>query len=55
MEQQVTKVKFREGFFFLAAILGRNDRMLPQSTQPTDQPVNIYHPNGEYLKGFVCE
>jgi 23S rRNA (cytosine1962-C5)-methyltransferase len=28
-------------------------RILHQLTQPTDHPINIYHPEGEYLKGLV--
>ena len=36
-----------------AAIAGRKVRILHQLTQPTDHPINIYHPEGEYLKGLV--
>ncbi len=51
--QVVTKDKFREAVFTAAAISGRNVRILHQLTQPVDHPVNIYHPEGEYLKGLV--
>ncbi|MDA3817203.1 MAG: class I SAM-dependent rRNA methyltransferase [Prolixibacteraceae bacterium] len=51
--QVVTKDKFREAVFSAAAISGRNVRILHQLTQPVDHPVNIYHPEGEYLKGLV--
>lgn len=51
--QVVPKEKFREAVFSAAAISGRNVRILHQLTQPADHPVNIYHPEGEYLKGLV--
>lgn len=51
--QAVTKQNFREAIFSAAAIAGRNVRILHQLTQPGDHPVNIYHPEGEYLKGLV--
>ncbi len=51
--QVVSKDKFREAVFSAAAIAGRNVRILHQLTQPTDHPVNIYHPESEYLKGLV--
>ncbi|WP_163712021.1 class I SAM-dependent rRNA methyltransferase [Mangrovibacterium lignilyticum] len=51
--QVVTKDKFREAVFSGAAISGRKVRILHQLTQPADHPVNIYHPEGEYLKGLV--
>jgi 23S rRNA (cytosine1962-C5)-methyltransferase len=51
--QVVSKDKFREAVFSAAAISGRNVRILHQLTQPADHPVNIYHPEGEYLKGLV--
>lgn len=51
--QVVSKEKFREAVFSGAAIAGRNVRILHQLTQPTDHPVSIYHPEGEYLKGLV--
>ncbi|KAF0235519.1 MAG: hypothetical protein FD181_3454 [Prolixibacteraceae bacterium] len=51
--QVVSKERFREAVFSAAAISGRNVRILHQLTQPADHPVNIYHPEGEYLKGLV--
>lgn len=44
---------FREAVFSAAAISKRNVKILMQLTQPGDHPVNIYHPEGEYLKGLV--
>jgi 23S rRNA (cytosine1962-C5)-methyltransferase len=49
----VSKDRFREAVFTAAAISGRNVRILHQLSQPTDHPVNIYHPESEYLKGLV--
>lgn len=51
--QVVSKDRFREAVFSAAAISGRTVRILHQLTQPSDHPVNIYHPEGEYLKGLV--
>ncbi|MEN8118005.1 MAG: class I SAM-dependent rRNA methyltransferase, partial [Bacteroidota bacterium] len=51
--QVVSKERFRETVFSAAAIAGRNVRILHQLSQPTDHPVNIYHPESEYLKGLV--
>ncbi len=51
--QVVSKEKFREAVFSAAAISGRTVRILHQLTQPADHPVNIYHPESEYLKGLV--
>lgn len=51
--QIVSREKFREAVFSAAAISGRNVRILYQLSQPSDHPVNIYHPEGEYLKGLV--
>jgi 23S rRNA (cytosine1962-C5)-methyltransferase len=51
--QVVTKTMFREAVFSAAAISKRNVKILMQLTQPGDHPVNIYHPEGEYLKGLV--
>ncbi len=51
--QVVSKDKFREAVFSAAAIAKRNVRILHQMTQPSDHPINIYHPEGEYLKGLV--
>jgi len=51
--QVVSKDVFRKTIFSAAAKSGRNVRILNQLTQPADHPVNIYHPEGEYLKGLV--
>ena len=51
--QVVSKDNFRLAVFSAAAQSGRNVRILHQLTQPADHPVNIYHPEGEYLKGLV--
>ena len=51
--QAVSKENFRNAVFTAAAQTGRNVRILHQLHQPADHPVNIYHPEGEYLKGFV--
>lgn len=51
--QAVTKELFRTTVFSAAAIAGRKVRILHQLTQPADHPINIYHPEGEYLKGLV--
>ncbi len=51
--QAVTREQFRLAVFSAAAQSGRKVRILHQLTQPADHPVNIYHPEGEYLKGLV--
>ena len=51
--QVVTKDKFRNAVFTAAAQVGRKVRILHQLHQPADHPINIYHPEGEYLKGLV--
>lgn len=51
--QAITKEQFRLAVFSAAAQTGRRVRILHQLTQPADHPVNIYHPEGEYLKGLV--
>jgi len=51
--QIVNKELFRQAVFSAAAIAKRNVRILHQLTQPPDHPINIYHPEGEYLKGLV--
>lgn len=51
--QVVPKDKFREAVFSAAAISGRKVRILNQLVQPADHPVDMYHPEGEYLKGLV--
>ena len=51
--QVVTKENFRKSVFAASANTGRNVRILHQLAQPPDHPVNIYHPESEYLKGLV--
>ena len=51
--QAVNKDQFRAAVFTAAAQAGRNVRILHQLHQPADHPINIYHPEGEYLKGLV--
>ncbi|MDE6467404.1 MAG: class I SAM-dependent rRNA methyltransferase [Muribaculaceae bacterium] len=51
--QAVSKEQFRLAVFSAAAQSRRRVRILHQLTQPADHPVNIYHPEGEYLKGLV--
>ena len=51
--QAVSKEQFRLAVFSAAAMSGRKVRILHQLTQPSDHPINIYHPEGEYLKGLV--
>ncbi len=51
--QVVTKDHFRNTVFTAAALAKRKVRILHQLHQPADHPINIYHPEGEYLKGLV--
>ncbi|MGC3977103.1 MAG: class I SAM-dependent rRNA methyltransferase [Paludibacteraceae bacterium] len=51
--QVISKDQFRLAVFSAAAETKRNVRILHQLTQPADHPINIYHPEGEYLKGLV--
>ena len=51
--QAVNKEQFRLAVFSAAAQCRRRVRILHQLTQPADHPINIYHPEGEYLKGLV--
>ena len=51
--QVVDKIAFAEAVFSAAASVGRNVRILDRFNQPADHPVNIYHPEGEYLKGLL--
>ena len=53
--QAVSKDQFRMAVFTAAAQSGRRVRILHQLHQPADHPVNIYHPEGEYLKGLVLQ
>ena len=51
--QVVTKDHFRNAVFTAAALAKRKVRIIHQLHQPADHPINIYHPEGEYLKGLV--
>ena len=51
--QAVSREQFRLAVFSAAAQSGRRVRILHQLTQPADHPINIYHPEGEYLKGLI--
>lgn len=51
--QVISKQDFRTSVFSASAIAKRNVRILHQLTQPADHPINIFHPEGEYLKGLV--
>ena len=51
--QAVNKDQFRLAVFTAAAMARRSVRILHQLHQPADHPINIYHPEGEYLKGLV--
>ena len=51
--QAVSRDLFRTTIFTAAAIAQRKVRIIGQLTQPADHPINIYHPEGEYLKGLV--
>jgi 23S rRNA (cytosine1962-C5)-methyltransferase len=51
--QAVNKDQFRTAIFAAAMQTGRIIRILHQLHQPSDHPINIFHPEGEYLKGLV--
>lgn len=53
--QAVSREQFRLAVFTAAAQSGRKVRILHQLTQPADHPINIYHPEGEYLKGLILQ
>lgn len=53
--QAIDKEMFRLAVFSAAAMSGRKVRILHQLHQPQDHPINIYHPEGEYLKGLVLQ
>lgn len=53
--QIVNKENFRNAVFSGCAIVGKQVKILHQLTQPADHPINIYHPEGEYLKGLVLQ
>jgi 23S rRNA (cytosine1962-C5)-methyltransferase len=51
--QAVSKDDFRTAVFSAAALAQRNVKILKQLTQQSDHPINIYHPEGEYIKGLI--
>ncbi|MFY8020827.1 MAG: class I SAM-dependent rRNA methyltransferase [Bacteroidia bacterium] len=53
--QHIDKDLFRKIVFSAAADARRNVRILQQLSQPEDHPINIYHPEGEYLKGLLLQ
>lgn len=53
--QVVTRENFKKSLFAAAANTGRRVKILQYLSQPADHPINIYHPEGEYLKGFVLK
>jgi len=53
--QVVDKYLFNNTITAAAIEAGRSIRILEQLHQPADHPINIYHPEGEYLKGLVIQ
>ncbi len=51
--QVVSRENFRKSVFTAAASTGRKVRIIKQLSQPADHPVNIFHPESEYLKGLI--
>jgi 23S rRNA (cytosine1962-C5)-methyltransferase len=51
--QVIDKQLFRKIVFMAATQARKKVRILYQLTQPSDHPISIYHPEGEYLKGLV--
>ena len=51
--QNIDKQAFKTAVFTAAAKAGRNVRVVEHLSQPVDHPINIFHPEGEYLKGLV--
>jgi len=51
--QVIHRKLFYDTIMAAAINSGRNVRVLHHLSQPSDHPVNIYHPEGEYLKGLV--
>ncbi len=51
--QAVNRKLFYDTITAAAIEVGRNIRVLHHLSQPADHPVNIFHPEGEYLKGLV--
>ena len=53
--QAISRDMFRMAVFTASVTAGRRVRILHQLAQPADHPVDIAHPEGEYLKGLVLE
>ncbi len=53
--QAIDKKLFRDSLLAASINAGRKVRILHQLHQPADHPISVYHPEGEYLKGFVIE
>lgn len=53
--QAINKEQFRLAVFTAAAQAKRDVKILYQLHQPADHPINIFHPEGEYLKGLVLK
>jgi 23S rRNA (cytosine1962-C5)-methyltransferase len=51
--QRVSRDAFRKAVFAAAVQSRRGVRLLGHLAQPSDHPVNLCHPEGEYLKGLV--
>lgn len=51
--QVVDRRLFSDTVMSAAIVAGRNVRVLHHLTQPADHPMNIFHPEGQYLKGLV--
>ena len=51
--QVVSRMHFRQAVFGAAAQAKRKVRVIHQLSQPADHPVDLAHPEGEYLKGLV--
>ncbi len=53
--QAIDKQLFRKTVFTAAVKANRKVRILHQLSQGTDHPINLYHPESEYLKGLVLQ
>ena len=51
--QHISSELFQKIVFSAAADSGRNVQIISHLSQPEDHPINIYHPEGEYLKGLL--
>lgn len=51
--QVVSKEDFRKAVFMAAAQTQRRIKVIAQLGQPADHPIDLFHPQGEYLKGLV--